>query len=70
MDKSLANNLDELHRQYFDYEPIEEDENLIADYKDIMRDITDLFFYNEKRLVNGRREVMIVELKAPSCGNF
>lgn len=66
-DKSLANNLDELHRQYFDYEPTEEDENLIADYKDTMRDITDLFFYNEKRLVNGRREVMIVELKAPSC---
>ena len=66
-DKSLANNLDELHRQYFDYEPTEEDENLITDYKDTMRDITDLFFYNEKRLVNGRREVMIVELKAPSC---
>lgn len=66
-DKSLANNLDELHRQYFDYEPTEEDENLIEDYKDTMRDITDLFFYNEKRLVNGRREVMIVELKAPSC---
>lgn len=66
-DKSLANNLDELHRRYFEYEPTEADENLIEEYKDTMRDITDLFFYNEKRLVNGRREVMIVELKAPSC---
>lgn len=66
-DKSLANNLDELHRKYFEYEPTEIDENLIEDYKDTVRDITDLFFYNEKRLVNGRREVMIVELKSPSC---
>ena len=66
-DKSLANNLDELHRKYFEYEPTETDENLIEDYKDTVRDITDLFFYNEKRLVNGRREVMIVELKSPSC---
>lgn len=66
-DKSLANNLDELHRKYFEYDPTETDENLIEDYKDTVRDITDLFFYNEKRLVNGRREVMIVELKSPSC---
>lgn len=66
-DTSLANNLYELHQIYFDYEPTEEDENLIEDYKDTMRDITDLFFYNSKSLVDGRREVMIVELKAPSC---
>ena len=26
-----------------------------------------MFFYNEKKLGNGRREVMIVELKAPKC---
>lgn len=66
-DTKLANNLDELHRDYMDYEPSESDENLIAEYKEKYGDITDLFFYNERKLGNGRREVMIVELKAPYC---
>ena len=66
-DKKLENNLEELHKKYFSYEPSEEDENLIADCKDKDRDITDLFFYNKKMLGNGREEVLIVELKAPSC---
>lgn len=66
-DKSLANNLIELNKLHFEYEPTAEDENLIEEYKDTMRDITDLFFFNERLLDDGRREVMIVELKAPSC---
>ena len=66
-DKSLANNLTDLHEKYFEYVPTAEDENLLEEYKDTMRDITDLFFYNSKTLLDGRREVMIVELKAPSC---
>ena len=66
-DTKLENNLEELHKKYFSYEPTEEDENLIKECKDKDRDITDLFFYNKKKTGNGRSEVMIVELKAPSC---
>lgn len=66
-DKNLENNLEELHKKYFSYEPTEEEENLIKDSKDKNRDITDLFFYNKKKTGSGRSEVMIVELKAPSC---
>ena len=66
-DTSLANNLDELHRKYLNYNPTKEDENLIEEVKGKVKSITDLFFYNEKKLGNGRREVMIVELKAPKC---
>lgn len=66
-DKNLANNLTDLHTKHFGYELSSEDENLIADYKETVADITDLFFYNKKLLTDGRSEVMIVELKAPSC---
>lgn len=66
-DKNLEHNLEELHKRYFSYEPTEEEENLIMDSKDKNRDITDLFFFNKKKTGNGRSEVMIVELKAPSC---
>lgn len=66
-DKKLENNLEDLHKKYFSYEPTEEEENLILDSKDKNRDITDLFFFNKKKTGNGRSEVMIVELKAPSC---
>lgn len=66
-DTSLANNLDELHRKYLNYNPTKDDENLIEEVKGKVKSITDLFFYNEKKLGNGRREVMIVELKAPKC---
>lgn len=66
-DTNLENNLEELHKKYFSYEPTEEEENLINDSKDRNRDITDLFFYNKKKTGSGKSEVMIVELKAPSC---
>ena len=66
-DTSLENNLNELHDKYLNYQPTKNDENLIEDIKGKVKSITDLFFYNEKKLGNGRREVMIVELKAPRC---
>lgn len=66
-DKSLEKNLESLHKKYFSYEPTEEDENLIQEAQARDKDITDLFFYNKKKLGNGREEVLIVELKAPSC---
>lgn len=66
-DKSIEHNLEELHKKHFCYEPTEEDENIIKDCQDKDRDITDLFFYNQKKTGNGREEVFVVELKAPSC---
>ena len=66
-DKKLENNLEELHKKYLLYEPSEEDANLIDRYKDTIKDITDLFFYNKKKTGQNREEVFIVELKAPSC---
>lgn len=66
-DMNLENNLEELHKKYFSYEPTEEEENIIKECKDQNHDITDLFFYNKKKTGSGRSEVMIVELKAPSC---
>ena len=66
-DTSLEHNLEELHKKYFSYEPTEEDENIIAECKEKDKDITDLFFYNRKKTGYGREEVMIVELKRPSC---
>lgn len=66
-DKKLENNLEELHKKYLLYEPSEEDANLIDRYKDTIKDITDLFFYNKKKTGHNREEVFIVELKAPSC---
>jgi len=64
-DTSLKNNLDELREKHFKFKKSEEDENFndITDQK--ILDITDLFFYNEKPIENNRREIMIVELKAP-----
>ena len=66
-DKSLEHNLEDLHKKYFGYKPTEEDENLIKECQGKDRDITDLFFYNQKKMGNGREEVFVVELKAPSC---
>lgn len=66
-DTNLENNLEELHKKYFTYEPTEQEENLIKESKDKNHDITDLFFYNKKKMGSGKSEVLIVELKAPSC---
>ena len=66
-DRSLEHNLEQLHKEFFSYEPTEEQENLIIESQEIDKDVTDLFLYNKKRLGNGREEVLIVELKAPSC---
>jgi hypothetical protein len=64
-DKNLANNLVELRNSLFGYEVTEEDENLVALVDDPVKNITDLFFFNETVINNDEREIMIVELKAP-----
>ncbi len=66
-DKKLQNTLDELREKYFKYEPNENDDNLISLEDSELNNITDLFFYNEKILDDDKREIMIVELKAPKC---
>ncbi len=67
-DKKLGNNLIELRDKYFDYEPSEDDDNIISlKEEEGMNDITDLFFTNEKITDAGKREVMVVELKSPKC---
>ena len=66
-DKKIGKILEELRTEYFDYEPTEEDKNLINLDDEGLNDITDLFFLNEKITDNGVREIMVVELKAPKC---
>jgi len=65
-DKSLKNNLTKLRDKYFKWEPDKKEDNII-DVDKSLKDITDLFFFNEKILDDERREVMVVELKRPSC---
>lgn len=66
-DKKIGNILKELREEYFNYEPTEEDKNLIPLSDEGLNDITDLFFFNEKITDNGEREILVVELKAPKC---
>jgi len=66
-DKNLQNILDGLRDKFFNYIPTIEDENIIEIEDQELNNITDLFFYNEKILDDEKREIMIVELKAPKC---
>lgn len=66
-DKKIGNILTEIRNSHFNYEPSETDENLIALEGEGLNDITDLFFFNEKVLDNGKKEIMVVELKSPKC---
>jgi len=66
-DKNLANNLTQLRDKLFVFGHNKEDDNLIEIEDEKIRDITDLFFFNERILDSGQREVMVVELKRPSC---
>lgn len=67
-DKKIGNILEEVRKGYFNYELSTDDGNLIEiDNFEGLNDITDLFFFNDKRTDNGVREIMVVELKAPKC---
>jgi hypothetical protein len=66
-DKNLEDNLNKLRGQYFEYSLSRKDDNIDEEIKGKSKSITDLFFYNEKILDNDKREIMIVELKSPSC---
>jgi hypothetical protein len=63
-DKGLENNLTRLRNEFLEYKPSKKDDNIAETDKSI-KSITDLFLYSEKILDLKRREVLIVELKAP-----
>jgi hypothetical protein len=64
-DKGLAKNLLDLRDKTLVYKPSKKDDNIATIKEKNIRSITDLFMYSEKILDQQRREVMIVELKAP-----
>ncbi len=66
-DRQIGAILEELSTKFFRYEATEDDENLIPFDVPGIHNITDLVFFNEKILDNEDREIMIVELKAPTC---
>lgn len=64
-DKGLEKNLLELRDKLLPYKSSKSDDNLIEIKERQIRSITDLFLYSEKILDINKREVLIVELKAP-----
>lgn len=66
-DKKLKNNLEELRNQYLKFTLSEEDKNTVEIQDKYLEGITDLFFFNEKRIGEQESEILIVELKSPRC---
>ena len=64
-DKSLENNLRALREQNMEFKPSAKEDNVNTDVQKKVKSITDLFLYSEKPIDEVRREVLIVELKAP-----
>lgn len=64
-DKNLANNLTQLRNDLMQYKPSKKDDNINEKINKTEKSITDLFMYNERIIDSSRREVLIVELKAP-----
>ncbi|CAM3009799.1 ATP-binding protein [Flavobacterium frigoris] len=64
-DKNLEKNLTQLRDDYLVYKPSKADNNSIEITERTVKSITDLFMYNERIIDHKKREVLIVELKAP-----
>lgn len=64
-DKNLEKNLKQLRDDCMIYKPSKNDDNISEKIEKPIKSITDLFMYNERILDYKRREVLIVELKAP-----
>lgn len=64
-DKGLEKNLLELREKTLKYKPSKEEDNINTIKEKKIKSITDLFLYSEKILDLNKREVLIVELKAP-----
>lgn len=64
-DKNLEKNLLELREKTLKYKPSKDNDNINELKEKNIKSITDLFLYSEKILDLNKREVLIVELKAP-----
>lgn len=63
-DRNLENNLRQMREDTLLYKPQKKEDN-INPVESKLKSITDLFLYSEKPIDEVRREVLIVELKAP-----
>lgn len=64
-DKGLENNLKKLRDEFLIYKKSTSDDNTNTDISAKIKSITDLFLYSEKIIDEEKREVLVVELKAP-----
>lgn len=64
-DKGLEKNLIELRNRTLQYKASKKDDNINDIKEKNIKSITDLFMYSEKILDIDKREILIVELKAP-----
>lgn len=64
-DKGLENNLTTLRNDIMKYKASTKDDNINKTTTKSIKSITDLFLYSEKIIDSNRREVLVVELKAP-----
>jgi hypothetical protein len=64
-DKGLENNLINLRNDIMQYKPSKNDDNINTNIEKSTKSITDLFMYSEKIIDYNKREVLVVELKAP-----
>ncbi|MBP2833812.1 type I restriction enzyme HsdR N-terminal domain-containing protein [Aquimarina sp. U1-2] len=64
-DKNLENNLTELRDKCLKYKVSKDEDNMVALTDKKVKSITDLFLYSEKIVDEEKREILIVELKAP-----
>lgn len=64
-DKNLEKNLTQLRNDCLIFKPSKEGDNLTQIEEKPVKSITDLFMYNERILDAKRREVLVIELKAP-----
>lgn len=64
-DKNLEKNLNLLRNDILQYKASKSDDNISESNEKSIKSITDLFLYNERILDFERREILIVELKAP-----
>ncbi|WGQ09740.1 ATP-binding protein [Pedobacter gandavensis] len=64
-DTNLENNLKKLRGKIFTYKPDKKEDNISEEVKGTAKSITDLFLYSEKPIDGVKREILVVELKAP-----
>ena len=64
-DKNLENNLTQLRNDCLKFKPSNTKDNVNEKIEKSVKSITDLFMYHERILDYKKREVLIVELKAP-----